>query len=189
MTDSPPNSIEATLAHLCQAPEPVTFYDVQLLVRRLPRGHDLPESVLHGLVTLHDAANATDGAREILADFLRTYASRLARQQALANGPLLFKHSGQCARGLVGQSLTLVLDEHRGAGYRWEVVLIVGPVQCRRVADTAVEPPTARFTVSLLRRGRARIVLREMSPPLQAATRPMPSARQPRSFELDIVIE
>src|SRR5512139_2031976 len=97
------------LAQLQGSPEPVTFYDALSVVRPLRGDDDPAEPLLHALMALHDAEHTTDGARAVIADYLRALVRRQENQRRLASRPLTLKDQGKTVRAPVGTPLQLRL--------------------------------------------------------------------------------
>ena len=172
------------IAGLLETSEPVSFYDAQTLIRQLRVQEDPPDLIIAALMQLHDADNTTDGAREVLADYLRGCAARQENQRLLAQRPITLRDSGKTARVLLGDRLELHLDEQRSAGYRWEVTARRGGVQVARSTRSHDFASTSVFDVSCARTGSLEVELEEKPPPAAQTD----EASMPRRFALTVVV-
>lgn len=177
------------LASLAATDGPISFYDALGVVRRARTAGALPDEVLSALMTLHDAANLTDGAREILREFLASCAHRVAEERSRTSRPLTLADHLQTVRAVVGDALELALEERAGQGFRWRVAACPSGVSVDRIGSRATDQPgvaAACFRVRLGRPGHLAVTLEEEPPPSAAP----PSAKPPQSrrFSLDLLI-
>jgi hypothetical protein len=125
--------------------DPVSFLDAWRVLRAV--GEAVEDARLAELVALHDAPQATRGARTVLGEFLRAQAGERRRERALAERPLTLQHSGRSVRVAVPGQVRLHLAasewtcEHLGQG----------------LALTSERGP---LTVAVQTRGRWRLCLR-----------------------------
>ena len=150
------SAINATLVQLCQEAEAVSFYDAWAVLRAMRHVADVPNSIVTNLVALFDAPQATDGAKELLAGFIRSTIAKVQAQKALAERPIRLKDAGKIARAHPGITLVLQLDERRASGLFWEVTDSRGPIRCSRRLD-ASDAPSCFFDVALDGVGLARV--------------------------------
>lgn len=174
------------VGQLVRSGVPLSFYDALGVVRRARRIDDVDDRVLADMINMHDLPRTTDGARAILSDFLRSQAQRQAAERDLAAQPIGVDASGKTARALPGSTLTLQLEERRGAGYRWQLEGSGQGVRCERRGNVPGNPPRAEFVIALRRVGMTRVVLEERPPP---GTFEDDEPAKPRRFELRIVVE
>jgi len=160
---------------------PISFYDALLAARRAQTAGHLTDTALAALMALHDSPESTDGARDVLAEILRTYAARVGAERALAARAITLADSEQTARVSVGDTLTLALEERSGAGWRWEIVSASGGADVERVAVASER--TARFRVVLPIAGKVRLALEERPPP-----RGRGEPEEPRRFSLCVLV-
>jgi hypothetical protein len=163
---------------------PLSFYDALMVVQRARCIDELTDAALHWLIHMHDLPRTTDGARAILADFLRAQAERHADQRKRAARPLTLGDSGKTARATAGARVTLELEERRGQGYRWRVDAVRGPGSCGRRGVVPAGPPRGVFDVKLTRPGVLALKLAEDRPPEIAD-----DDTKPRTFELRVIVE
>ena len=173
---------EDHIRNLLLAGEPVSFYDALMILRELGR-REPSSAELGALLRLEGDPRTTDGAREILTEYLRNLAARHARERTLGSAAITLEASGRRVRAPVGGTLHLELDERRGAGFRWELSRQQGPLQCRRQPNESGGTRQASFEVTLLREGKGSLQLQEKPPPADTGT------QSSRFFELEIVIE
>ncbi len=153
---------------LLAAPGPLSFYDalgVTLAARRFTEPSD---DVLRALVSMHDAPQATDGARAILAEYLSARAQRIHEQRQRSRRPLTASDQGKLVRAVVGETLEVTLAERRGLGFRWQLIEAKGSVQVIAQparASTGAGIGAAGFTVVLLAAGNAKLTFAEEPPP------------------------
>ena len=182
----PHEKLEDLVHELTVTTDPVSFLDTLMLVRMARRDGDLGDRVIEGFVQLHDASHVTDGAREILARYLKSCARERADQRTRGTRPLNLRDSDKTVRGAVGDGLRLELNERRGAGFRWEVVESAGPLSIERSLESADSPSTAVYEVLLNGVGRGSLRLLETYTP--APGRPeSPSAQ--RELVLWLVVD
>ncbi len=177
--------VSRTLEDLLNTTDPVSFYDAMVVVRYASRLSDLDDQVLSELVALHDADNATHGARAVLAEFLSSCAARMAAEQQLGQRPITLADNGKSVRTTVGAVLELSLTENTAAGYRWEVKGHPQSFSVTRIGHTASGTdgkPTASISAAMIRPGRATLRLIERRPP------EIEDKSQPRSFSLTLII-
>jgi hypothetical protein len=171
---------------LRQDSTPTTFLDAMRLVRRATA---LDADELQALVELHDAPNTTDGAREVLADFLRGRALTMAHERANADRTLTLLDSGKMLRGRQGQVIKIQLDTRSHRGGIWEV-----KDKSKHVDFTYQGLDAARrYTMAeiiLKKPGKAHIELVEhLAPPKKSHARSQKPTDEDRIFRLDIAIE
>jgi hypothetical protein len=133
---------------------------------------------------MHDLPRTTDGARTILADFLRLQAGRHAEQRQRAARPLTLEDQGKTARVPAGSQVLIALDERRGQGYRWRVETVRGPGSCSRRVGAAADADRSAFDLKLNRPGLVVVTLAE-NRPLEVDS----GVAEPRTFELRVIVE
>jgi hypothetical protein len=165
---------------------PTTFLDALRLVRNVK---SLDAEDLQALMGLHDAANTTEGAREVLADFLRGRAQSMAHERNQADRTLTILDSGKTVRGRKGGSIRVQLDTRSHRGGIWEVKSKTDNITWEFVSLDS----DRRYTlgeIKLQERGAARIELTEMlAPPKKSHARSQRPTDEVRVFTLEIVIE
>jgi hypothetical protein len=159
--------IEGIAWRLVDSPEPISFLDVVMLLRRSRQVGAPVNDELVALVALHDAPHTTDGARGILGEYLSGWAKRQQTQRDLGARTVLKRDSGKTARVAAGSSVRVELEERRGAGYRWEVKEISGPGSCEPVVEAGADLARAVFTMKAPQPGTVRVILEERPPPGQ----------------------
>jgi hypothetical protein len=167
--------LHGTLSHLLRCTEPVSFVDALQLVRLLRCADELDDAVLASLLQLHERPELTLGGKEVLGDFLRSYAQRLAQERALAERPIKLQDSGKTARAPVGRALEIALDAKQPSS--WELVELRGPAEL--VDKTPAEALRTGAAHRLILRGTGTVVVR-----LQAR-----GARGGKRFELRVQVE
>lgn len=184
-------SLNTLLAQLYHEADAISFYDALAVVRLSRQTAELPELIINNLLALYHAPQSTDGAKDILGGFLKTYAQRLLQERAVGNRQLVLKDSGKVARIKAGSQLVLHLEERRASGFSWQITEISGPITCARRPDIATAATYALFHVDAAQPGRARLALREelVAPPALSASRRAKALPEPRLFQLDLVVE
>jgi len=177
-------NVAEVIGSLLQCPDPISYYDAFTLTRQL-RGQDPSNRVLGALIQLHDADHATDGAREVLAEFLHGFAMRQENQRLIAQRAITAKDNGKTARAMAGDRLALHLEERRAAGYRWEVEQRVGPASVKRDPASAETQSTAIFVVQLQRPGKLELLFEERPPPAGAPQ----DEQENRRFGIEVIID
>lgn len=159
--------IEITAWRLVDSPEPISFLDVVMLLRRSRQVGAPVNNELVALVALHDAPHTTDGARRILGEYLSGWAKRQQTQRDIGARTVLKRDSGKTARVAVGAAVRVELEARRSAGYRWEVEEIQGPGSCEPVVEAGADLARAVFVLKGAQPGRVRVTLKECPPPGQ----------------------
>lgn len=163
MTERDPRGVLTIAGRLLHFPEPVSFLDAVMLVRHARKTGEPREEELRALITLHDAPHTTDGARDVLRDFLGGWAKRQARQRTLGARVLTARDTGKTARVTAGTTLVIELGERRGKGCRWEVLACEGPGECVRDPSSEVSPSRATYLLHCQRPGQIHLTLAERS--------------------------
>ncbi len=165
---------------------PTTFLDALQLVRR-PQA--LTAEDIEALIALHDAKTTTDGAREVIADFLRGQAQSMAHERQHADRLLTLADSGKSIRGRKGTALQLKLETRTHRGGIWDVKSKSDHV----VWEFLGLDKDRRYTLSqikLERGGTAHIELVELlAPPKKSHARSQKPVDDERTFTLEVVIE
>ena len=161
--------IEGIAWRLVDSPEPISFLDVVMLLRRSRQLGSPGDDELMALVALHDAPHTTDGARRILGEYLSGWAKRQQTQRDLGARAVLKRDSGKTARVVAGASVRVDLEERRRAGYRWEVEEIKGPGSCARVVEAGGDLTRAVFALQAPQPGTVTVTLQERPPPGRSA--------------------
>lgn len=165
---------------------PTTFLDAFRLVRHVK---SLDAEDLRALMELHDAATTTEGAREVLADFLRGRALSMAHERHQADRTLTIADSGKTVRGRKGGSIKVQLDTRSHRGGVWEVKSKTDNISW----DFVGLDSDRRYTlgeIKLDKRGTARIELTEtLAPPKKSHARSQRPTDEVRVFNLEITIE
>jgi hypothetical protein len=180
-------NIVRSIEQVLQSGEPISFYDALMIIRRARYTGELTDEALASLIALHDCQRTTDGAHQICAAFLTSYAERMARQRQLAGRPVTLADSGNLARAAAGSSLRLELEENVAEGFRWEIVKASGPIRLTRAGRIEAATPTVAIVVKLLHRGHAKLRLEEQRPTIADVEENRRS--KARHFDLDILIE
>ncbi|MBI5509189.1 MAG: hypothetical protein HY903_10585 [Deltaproteobacteria bacterium] len=187
--------VESEIAALIESGGPISFYDAMGVVRSARAEGDLREPALAALIGLHDSNIATDGAREVLGEFLRVCAGRVQEERARAARTITLDDDGMTARATAGATLALTLDERAGSGHRWEVTKVQGPAYVDRLPRDpggVAAPPVARFRVRLPRAGLVQLSFAEAPPPGTEADDDSPEPggdAGPRTFVLRAVVD
>ncbi len=168
-----------SLSHLATCEEPVSFIDALMVVRLARKVGELEEAHLGQMLILHDRPVLTHGAKDVLGDFLKAYAQRLAQERALANRPIKPTDNGRTARGRVGRALELALDSKVPS--RWHLVELRG--QADLVDKTPAEAQKTGAAQRLILRAPGLVVL-VMEERAAGKTR-----GPPRRFELRVQVE
>jgi predicted secreted protein len=172
---------------------PVSFIDALALTRALS-SYDPPDPTVAALIALHDAAHVTDGARQILASYLRQLAKRREQERRRCERPVTLADDAQTGRLRRGATLTLALDERRGAGFRWRLAGMTPAPACVTVQRLSPDPesaspglagepipPVAVFSAQAVRSGMTQLRFIEEGPPGGPA--------KERAFEFRLVVE
>lgn len=168
----------------------VSFYDAHRLVRYAHRLGEPAPGILLGLVAVHDELS-TDGAQEILADYLRAAGSRIAAQYALASRVVLLRDDGKVARSQPRTTLRIELEERRVAGLRWRLDELSGPARVEKEAARDEPAPRARFLLTCLAPGAVKVRFvesQQISRRFSHSTSQAPSYRI-RKMALSVVVE
>mgnify|MGYP006271571661 CR=1 FL=1 len=174
--------LQQVLGELLGGTSPVVFVDAVEVTRWLRRLADLGEPLLQSTLALHDAPHTTDGAREVLGEFLQSYAARVGAEQERATRPLTLADSGKIVRAKRGSQLHLDLPARVGTGYQWAVARKQGPINMKPEPAKPGARARVRWQIALSRRGYARVALVETPPPKQPA-------QSGRKFEARIIVE
>ena len=169
---------------------PISFYDAMTVVHRARAAGDLRDAALEALVRLHDSTIVTDGAREILAEFLRVYVARLSEARARAQRPITLADHNKTARAKVGEVLELELEERAGFGFRWDVDRCSADIHVERLEARRLNKlgaTVACFRVRLFHAGHVVLTLEERPPPTLGP--PSNKAPKARSFVLRVVVD
>ncbi|HSI04936.1 MAG: hypothetical protein ACAI38_15545 [Myxococcota bacterium] len=180
------SSLRDQVQLLHQDNAPTTFLDALRLVRNVK---SLDAEDLQALMELHDAATTTDGAREVLADFLRGRAQSMAHERNQADRTLTILDSGKTVRGRKGGSIRVHLETRSHRGGIWEVMSKTDNITWEFVGLD----DERRYTmgeIKLEKRGTARIELMEvLAPPKKSHARSQRPTDEVRVFNLEIAIE
>lgn len=180
-------SLHGVLPQLLHATDCVSFYEALGVVQDARKHDSLDADVVQLLLQLHDAAHTTDGARTILADFLRGYQTRVQQQRFLGARPVTLKDHGKVTRVAPGATLVLLLDERRAAGFTWDVSAVSGKPQWTRLPNPPETVTKACFEFTWERTGQRYLTLREeCTDPTRGAADP---GQKARTFELRIIVE
>ena len=165
---------------------PTTFLDALRLTRHAKA---VDAADLQALVELHDAPSTTEGAREVLADFLRGRALSMAHERHQAERTLTIQDSGKMVRGRKGGVIRVQLETRSHRGGNWEVKNQTDNITWELVGLDG----DRRYThgeIKLKKRGTGRLELIEvLAPPKKSHARSQQPADEVRAFNLDIVIE
>ena len=172
------------LEHLLRRSDSVTFYEAIEVLDAARAVDRVSDAALRAMIHLHDAPHATDGARAILAPYIKTQTSKRASELALGKRPLLLADRNKTARAQIGDTLRLHLPERRASGFLWRVVQADGPVIVTRANDRADAPATAYFEAFLEGPGCADIALTEAFEGRHA-----PQNNRELSFEMRIYVD
>lgn len=166
---------------------PVTFLDAIKLVRRIKQ---LDSSDLDALVQLHDHARATNGAKEVLGDFLRGKAQSMAYERAYSERVLTLEDSGRTVRARVGHTLRLLLDTRSHRGGAWKVQSINDDAMTFTSSGMGGDWRYTSAELALRRAGRYSVTLFEhLSPPLRSTPKSKEPTDDDKLFSLDVIIE
>lgn len=180
------SQVRAEVGELMSSGMPTTFLDALRLTRRLKQ----PVSAdLDALLQLHDHPSTTDGARDVLADFLRGRAQAMAHERSLGERVITLADSGKTVRAKVGVGLRVHLDTRAHRGGAWQMTNNAsGVTWVASGMDTE-----RRYTVGELRlthAGTYSIALAEaLSPPKRSHAKSQTPADEDRVFTLEIIIE
>jgi hypothetical protein len=169
---------------------PISFYDAMIVVRRARAVGQLRDEALTALMALHDSDIVTDGARQILNEFLKVYAERVAAERARAARPITLDDDQQTVRAAVGDILEVELTERAGLGFLWETPKSPRGVYVYRVATRPTDKPgslVACFRVKLTQAGHVRVDLEERPPP--SIEPPSDKAPKLRSFMIHLLVD
>ncbi len=174
-------------AHLLREDSaPTTFLDALRLLRH---AKSLDAEDLQALVALHDDPGTTEGAREVLADFLRGRAQSMAHERTQAERMLTMQDSGKTVRGRKGGVIRVQLETRSHRGGIWEVKSKTEHITWEFVGLDS----DRRYTlgeIKLDKRGSARLELIEMlAPPKKSHARSQRPTDEARVFTLEIAIE
>jgi len=161
MIESDVRGIETIVRRLLASPEPISFLDAVMVIRHVRKTGDPFEREVQSLIHLHDAPHTTDGAREVLADFLSGWARKQELERLLGGRVIIARDTGKKARVSEGTTVVLEFTERRGKGYRWEVERCEGPGRCTRDARSDETPSTAVFLLVCESPGQVYLTLRE----------------------------
>ncbi len=165
---------------------PTTFLDALRLVRS---AKVVDAEDLEALVLLHDAPATTEGAREVLADFLRGRAQSMAHERSQAGRTLTILDSGKTVRGRKGGSIKVQLDTRSHRGGSWEVKSKTDNITWQ-VLGLDSDRRYTHGEIKLDRRGAAKLELVEMlAPPKKSHARSQQPTDEVRAFTLEIAIE
>ena len=123
----------------------VTFYEAIEVLEAARAIDRLGDAALQDMILLHDAPHVTDGARSILAPYIKIQTGKRMSEMVLAKRPLLLADRNKTARAHPGDTIHLHLAERRASGFLWRVVQADGPVIVTRSNDRADAPATAYF--------------------------------------------
>ncbi|MEL6546077.1 MAG: hypothetical protein AAFQ82_15725 [Myxococcota bacterium] len=168
----------------------ISFHDAHRLVRCAKQLGEPRNSVVLGLLALHDG-HSTDGAKALFTEYLRSAGARLQAQSELAERPIVLRDSGKIARSAPGQTLLLELEEKRTAGLRWHVTSLEGPGSATRRPNQDEAAPRARFEVQFRAPGLVHIELQESKqdgPAMSHAHSRQPTYA-PRKMTLTVIVE
>lgn len=180
-------SLHGILPQLLHETDCVSFYEALGVVQDARTHDSLDGNVIQLLLQLHDAPHTTDGARGILADFLRGYSARLLQQKSLGERPITLKDHGKIARVERGKTLVLLLDERRAAGFAWELSSASGKPAFVRLPDPPETATQACFEITWERPGHRYLTLREeRADPARAAAS---GSQKVRQFALQVIVE
>lgn len=168
----------------------VSFYDAHRLVRHAHRLGEPAPGILLGLVAVHDELS-TDGAQEILADYLRAAGSRIAVQYALASRVVLLRDDGKIARTQPRTTLRIELEERRVAGLRWGLQELSGPARVEKEATRDEPAPRARFLLTCLAPGTVKVRFGESQHTVRRFSHSASQApsNKTRKMTLSVVVE
>ena len=186
MTLGEASELAQYVAGLVEGGEPITFYDALELTRRARQDGELDAPTIARLIAAHDAEQSTDGARNILFDYLRAYARRLASERELGARTITLEDGNRLARAAVGSSLRVQLPLWRPT-LQWRLCHQSGPGKCREERPAAISLPYTEFVIELDRPGRSRFELEERSDASAAA--PESNRTPARRFVLLTVAE
>ncbi len=161
----------------------VTFYEAIEVLDAARAVDRMSDAALHSMILLHDAPHATDGARAVLAPYIKGQTSKRTGELALGKRPLRLADRNKTARAHVGDTLHLHLAERRASGFLWRVVRASGPVIVTRLNDRADASATAYFEAILEGPGCVDIALLETF-----EGRHTPQNNRELSFELRIYV-
>lgn len=165
---------------------PTTFLDALRLVRK-PNALDGDD--IEALIALHDAPTTTDGAREVIADFLRGQALVMAHERHHSGRLLTLADHGKSIRGRQGTALQVKLETRSHRGGIWDVKTKSDHV----VWEFLGLDKDRRYTlgqIKLEKGGTGRIELVELlAPPKKSHARSQKPVDTERTFALEIAIE
>lgn len=180
-----------------QSQEPVTFYDILMLLRELGDEREAGPELLDALSSLTTRAHLTDGARQVLRNFLRSIATLYAQERARAKRGVTSRDHQKRVRLTFNTWFFVCLPQQTGAKTRWEVAR---PEEGLRVALPAEAGLTGReaarvtFVVRTSRPGNFVLRLTSSSTPglirdPSSARKTRPSAAAASAFTLFIAAE
>lgn len=115
----PPSSdVRALAESLAAGDDYLTFLDVLPLQRMAQSLIHMPRPTLDAIIELHDQPQLTLGAKEVLADLLRSYHARASHERDLGRKPLRLGQHNSTVRTGVGDALLVVLMRERGQQWR-----------------------------------------------------------------------
>lgn len=164
----------------------MTFLDALRLVRQAP--HATAED-LQALLALYDDRGITDGAREVLGDFLKGRARDLAHERLASEKVLTMSDSGKTVRVRKGHRIELKLPTRPHRGGVWELKTPAEDVSWvpsgfdtdrRHTLGALVLDEPGRFSIELAE---------ALAPPKKSHAKSQKPADEDRLFKLEVIVE